>query len=66
LPSMEDWEVFPREAAAVGMKAQEQGVARLEKNYDELFHHATKMISRSRELTKMMMHKGFIPDAPSD
>lgn len=66
LPSMEDWEVFPREAAAVGMKAQEQGVARLEKSYDELFHHATKMISRSRELTKMMMHKGFIPDAPSD
>lgn len=26
LPDMEDWSVFPREAAAVGMKAQEQGV----------------------------------------
>src|SRR5512141_1701124 len=30
LPSMDDWEVFPREAAAVAMKAQEQGIARIQ------------------------------------
>jgi malate dehydrogenase (oxaloacetate-decarboxylating) len=64
LPTMDDWEVFPREAAAVAMKAQEQGVARIEKTYDELFHHASNIIRRSRELTKMMMHKGFIAEAP--
>lgn len=64
LPSMDDWEVFPREAAAVAMKAQEQGVARVEKSYKELFHHATTIISRSRELTQMMMHRGFIEEAP--
>ncbi len=64
LPSMEDWEVFPREAAAVGIKAQEQGVSRIERTYDELFHHATKIITRSRELTQMMMHRGFIDEAP--
>jgi malate dehydrogenase (oxaloacetate-decarboxylating) len=29
LPTMDDWDIFPREAAAVGMMAQEQGVARL-------------------------------------
>ena len=29
LPTMDEWDVFPREAAAVAMKAQEQGVARL-------------------------------------
>jgi malate dehydrogenase (oxaloacetate-decarboxylating) len=64
LPSMSDWEVFPREAAAVAMKAQEQGVARIEKTYEELFHHANTIITRSRELTQMMMHRGFIEEAP--
>ncbi len=49
LPTMDDWEVFPREAAAVGMKAQEQGVARLTKSYEELFEHATMIIGRSRQ-----------------
>jgi malate dehydrogenase (oxaloacetate-decarboxylating) len=64
LPTMDDWEIFPKEAAAVGMKAQEQGVARLEKSYDELLEHATAMIKRSRDLTKMMMKEKFIEDAP--
>ena len=66
LPSMEDWQVFAREAAAVGMKAQEQGVARLTKSYDELYQHALMMIGRSRELTHMMMAEGFIADVPED
>jgi malate dehydrogenase (oxaloacetate-decarboxylating) len=64
LPTMDDWEIFPREAAAVGMKAQEQGIAGLERSYDELFAHAAAMIGRSRELTRLMMEKGFIADAP--
>ncbi len=29
LPTMDEWDIFPREAAAVAMKAQEQGVARV-------------------------------------
>jgi len=66
LPNMDDWEVFSREAAAVGMKAQEQGVARLSMSYDELFDHANKIIGRSRRLTQMMMDEGFIPEAPED
>jgi len=66
LPTMDDWEVFPREAAAVAMKAQEQGVARLEMTYDELFAHAHKIIKRSRDLTHMMMEQNFIPAAPED
>jgi malate dehydrogenase (oxaloacetate-decarboxylating) len=64
LPTMEDWELFPREAAAVGVKAQENGVARLTSSYDELFQQATAIIKRSRELTQAMMHQGFIPEAP--
>jgi malate dehydrogenase (oxaloacetate-decarboxylating) len=64
LPTMDDWEVFSREAAAVGMKAQEQGVARINPTYDELYEHATQIIGRSRNLTKMMMEQGFIAEAP--
>jgi len=64
LPTMDDWEVFPREAAAVGMKAQEQGVAGLEKSYEELYSHAKKVIQRSRGLTEMMQEHGFIPPPP--
>ncbi|RCK74285.1 MAG: NADP-dependent malic enzyme [Anaerolineae bacterium] len=64
IPTMEDWEVFPREAAAVAMKAQEQGVARVSKTYEELYEHAHKIIKRSRDLTHMMMKEGFIAQAP--
>ncbi|MCX8061157.1 MAG: NADP-dependent malic enzyme [Anaerolineales bacterium] len=64
IPTMDDWEVFPREAAAVAMKAQEQGVARVSKTYEELYEHAHKIIKRSRDLTHMMMKEGFIAEAP--
>ena len=66
LPTMDDWEVFAKEAAAVGMKAQEQGVARLEKTYDELLDSALKVIKRSRDLTSMMEKQGFILAPPED
>jgi malate dehydrogenase (oxaloacetate-decarboxylating) len=60
LPTMDDWEVFPREAAAVATKAQEQGVAQLQLSYDELFDQARRIIKRSRDLTHMMMDQEFI------
>ena len=66
LPTMDDWEVFPREAAAVAIKAQEQGVARLVKSYEELYHHAHEIIRRSREQTRVMMDEGFIAKAPEN
>jgi malate dehydrogenase (oxaloacetate-decarboxylating) len=64
LPNMDDWEVFPREATAVAMKAQAQGLARLTLSYDELYNHAHEIIKRSRDLTHMMMEEGFIANAP--
>ncbi|MCJ7734604.1 MAG: NADP-dependent malic enzyme, partial [Anaerolineales bacterium] len=66
LPTMDDWEVFAKEAAAVGMKAQEQGVARLERTYDELLESATRVIKRSRDLTTMMEKNKFILPPPED
>lgn len=64
LPTMDDWEVYPLEAAAVGMKAQEQGVARLQKSYAQLYDHARSVIERSRQQTQTMMEKGYIAEAP--
>jgi malate dehydrogenase (oxaloacetate-decarboxylating) len=66
LPTMDDWEVFPREAAAVAVKAQEQGVAQLKLSYDELFEQAHRIIKRSRELTHVMMDQKFIEPAPEE
>jgi malate dehydrogenase (oxaloacetate-decarboxylating) len=57
---MDDWQVFPREAAAVGMKAIEQGVAKKILSRDELLRMAADKISRARSLTRTMMDTGFI------
>ncbi len=66
LPTMDDWEVFPREAAAVAMKAVEQGLARVKTTYEEEFERAMHIIQRSRDLTRMMIREGFIADPPED
>ena len=64
LPTMDDWEIFPRQAAAVAMKAQEQNVARVAIEYDEEYEFASNMIRTSREMTQVLMREGFIPEAP--
>jgi malate dehydrogenase (oxaloacetate-decarboxylating) len=64
LPTMDDWEVFPREAAAVAVKAQEQGLARKQISYEDEFKQASEIIRRSRDLTRIMMKEGFIPEPP--
>jgi malate dehydrogenase (oxaloacetate-decarboxylating) len=64
LPTMDDWEVFPREAADVGMKAQELGLARIQRSWQDLFDNATRMIRRSRGMTAEAMKRGDIPAAP--
>jgi len=66
LPTMDDWEVFPREAAAVGVRAQEQGVARLSLSHDELLDKAKHIIQQAQELTRFMMEKGLIPPVPAE
>ncbi|PKO20887.1 MAG: malate dehydrogenase, partial [Chloroflexi bacterium HGW-Chloroflexi-1] len=64
LPTMVEWKVYAQEAVAVGMKAQEQGIARLTFSADELFQHAAAMILRSRRLTEVMMETGLIAEPP--
>jgi len=62
IPNMDEWEVFPREATAVGMKAIEQGVARIEYSAKKLYEKAESIIKLSREKTKFMMKEGFIKE----
>ncbi len=65
-PTMGEWEVFIREAVAVGLKAQEQGVARVKASREELTKQAESMIKKAREATAMLMKKGFIAKPPKD
>jgi len=64
VPNMDEWEVFPREAAAVAMKAQEQGVARLQATRQELFDRAAATIKAARDEVHLLMREGFIAPVP--
>jgi malate dehydrogenase (oxaloacetate-decarboxylating) len=63
LPSMDEWRVFPLEAAAVAAKAVEEGIARKPMTYEEEFKNAEVIIRRARDLTHNMMQEGFILEA---
>ena len=62
IPNMDEWEVFPREAVAVAMKAIEQGVARFKFTPEELFKMATDTIGKARNEVQWMMKEKFIID----
>ena len=63
-PTMGEWEVFIREAVAVGLKAIEQGVAREKASREELTKRAEAIIKNARETTAILMKEGYIPPAP--
>ncbi len=62
IPNMDEWEVFPREAVAVGTKAIEQGVARFKIPAKERYDMAAKIIKESRDQVKLLMREKFILD----
>jgi malate dehydrogenase (oxaloacetate-decarboxylating) len=64
VPTVNDWEVFPREAAAVGVKAQEQGLARLTLSREQLLTKARETIGQAQQMTLFMMREGLIPPLP--
>src|SRR5437667_4125109 len=64
VPTMEEIDVFAREATAVGLKAMGQGIARVTKTRDELYQGALEMIRRARDETKSLMQDGFIRPPP--
>ena len=65
IPTMDEWEVFPREAVAVGSKGIEQGVAGIKQPAKERFKQAEAIIKKAREEVQLLMKKGFIQDPDS-
>lgn len=70
IPTMEDWEVVPHVAASVGTQAQKDGVAGIPAtdprgSYEALHDRAEEMIRRSRELSRLMLDRGFVADPDS-
>ncbi|MHC1605686.1 MAG: NAD(P)-dependent malic enzyme [Candidatus Methanofastidiosia archaeon] len=64
VPTMDEWEVFPREAVAVGRQAVKDGVARIKRSRKELLENAEEIIKRARDETYLLMDKKFIPTPP--
>lgn len=64
LPTMDEWEVYTLEAAAVGSKAIAQGLARVNKTEQELREGAYEKILAARKKVELLMKEGLIAATP--
>jgi malate dehydrogenase (oxaloacetate-decarboxylating) len=64
LPDMREADVYAREAVAVALKAQQQGVARLAASEEELYAAASQTIADARETVELLMREGAIRPVP--
>jgi malate dehydrogenase (oxaloacetate-decarboxylating) len=61
VPTMMEWEVYPRVAAAVGEAAVRQGLARKHLSRSELLERARLGVSRVRKLMDVLLASGLLP-----
>jgi malate dehydrogenase (oxaloacetate-decarboxylating) len=66
IPSMSEWEIYPRQAVETGLKAMEQGIARKKVSRQELYDHAESIIKRSQDIVALLMSQGFIASPPPE
>jgi malate dehydrogenase (oxaloacetate-decarboxylating) len=66
LPKMMDRIIYPLQAAAVGIMAQQQGLARLTMSYEELLNKADERIINAQFTADTLMREGIIPPIPED
>jgi malate dehydrogenase (oxaloacetate-decarboxylating) len=66
LPTMDEWDVYPRVAVATALQAQEEGIATLKKSREQLHEEATHMITQARDATQLLMKEQIIPPPPID
>ena len=64
IPTMVQWEVYPRVAAKVGQAAIREGVARKKLSRKGSLDTAMKMIEHSRKVMKTLRRSGVIVDPP--
>ncbi|MBN2341496.1 MAG: NADP-dependent malic enzyme [Deltaproteobacteria bacterium] len=60
IPTMNEWEVFPREAVAVGQMAIQQGIAQIKLTPEQAFETAERQIKRARSEMQMRQNEGFV------
>jgi len=64
VPRMTDWEAYPRVAAAVAVKAWEEGVARVRLTWEEEYENAKEIISSRRKALEMFVEAGLVKISP--
>lgn len=66
IPTMEEWEVYPREAVACALQSIKQGVARIKPSKEELWERAVKIISEARKAVEILMKENLIKPPPPE
>lgn len=66
IPSMDEWEIYPRQATETGLKAMEQGIARKKLSRQELYDSAESIIKRTQDIVKLLMRQGLIASPPPE
>jgi len=64
LPTMEEWEVYPRVAAALAEQAVKEGVARRLATKSQFYEEAKEIIIKSRTAVEVAMNAGVIKTLP--
>ena len=66
IPTMSEWEIYPRQAVETGLKAIEQGLARNKLSRQELYDHADYIIGRTQKIIELLMKQGLIEAPPPE
>jgi malate dehydrogenase (oxaloacetate-decarboxylating) len=66
IPSMSEWEIYPRQAVQTGLKAIEQGIARKKLSRQELYERAESIIKRTQDIVALLMREGYIAAPPPE
>ncbi|MBN2828761.1 MAG: NADP-dependent malic enzyme [Candidatus Cloacimonetes bacterium] len=66
VPTMDETDVFPKEAADVAMQAIEDGVARNIITWDEAYQRAKEDILNARMSTELLIKEGLIKQPPME
>ncbi len=66
IPTMEEWVVYPKVAAATASKAVSMGVARIKRSHDEFFEIANTIIKSTRTMIERLMKHGDIKPFPKE
>src|SRR5712692_991998 len=64
IPNMEEWDVYPRVATAVAMKAVDLGLSRRKLSRQEFYDESQMIIQKARETLGLLLENGIIPPPP--